>query len=785
MSFKGLGQVNKNDQCAAAIAADANNNCARHQRVKKSIGKYTHLVPIIAVAAVLLSYPWVSVAQSDVDDPTEEALDEVIAIGTTVGELNLGSESETASRLGLSLREIPASVDILDSAVMDSRGYQKLSDAVSSLAGVVSGEHTTAPSVFSVRGFTGSQITVLRDGIWLGPSAMVMRPQNTFNLERVELLRGPSSVLNGQGAVAGAINAIMKSAEKVDDTQWRGLASVGRFETFHLGLGVEGPAGDSVWYRLDISQNGSEGYVDRSDPASMNISGSLLWEVSESVDLSFSADYLDDDLAKYFGTPLVPVSAALSPMHDIISTTTGETIDAATKFVNYNIEDGIARSDQLLLRADLDWRISENVELKNTLYTFDAERNWKNAEGYVYCTAVVDVCTNVGDISRYYGYFLLDHEQDLIGNRLTLRMDGSIGGRENRALVGFEVTDLDFVRTRGFRRSVPVSPTDIVDRFNPIPGLYGPEELRGISPTDIKTRAIFAEDTLLISDNVRLVGALRYEELDLVRVNLNAVGVDEGSGFSRDFDWWSFRLGAVIDVSDEVSLYGQYSDAKDPVSSNIFLVGAAQNFDLTDAEQWEVGVKASLADGRSQLTFAYFDIVRDDIFERFSLDSATNVGGRDSSGFELSGSFQPTDRWRIGGNATYVDAEFKRSANFQNLAGNTPPNVPDVTANVWTSFQDISGTPLEVGGSIRHIGDRFANNANTITMKSYTLGDLYVAWNGDRYRVTARVDNVTDEDYMAWSDIFYLGNNDPSFIYANQLMLGAPRSYSLMLQVAF
>ncbi len=83
------------------------------------------------------------------------------------------------------------------------------------------------------------------------------------------------------------------------------------------------------------------------------------------------------------------------------------------------------------------------------------------------------------------------------------------------------------------------------------------------------------------------------------------------------------------------------------------------------------------------------------------------------------------------------------------------------------------------------MGDRFANNANTITMEGYALADVYVAWTRDRLRVTARVDNVTDTIYASWSDVFYLGQNDPSFLYANQLMLGAPRTFSVMLQLAF
>ncbi|MYD69437.1 MAG: Plug domain-containing protein [Acidobacteria bacterium] len=104
----------------------------------------------------------------------------------------------TTSKLGLTAMEVPASLNVIDSSVMEARGYPRISDAVETTPGVVVGQNPAAPSSFSMRGFTRSQITVLRDGIWLGPANMVMRPQNTFNLDRVEVLRGPSSVLNGR-----------------------------------------------------------------------------------------------------------------------------------------------------------------------------------------------------------------------------------------------------------------------------------------------------------------------------------------------------------------------------------------------------------------------------------------------------------------------------------------------------------------------------------------------------------------------------------------------------------
>ena len=89
---------------------------------------------------------------------------------------------------------------------------------------------------------------------------------------------------------------------------------------------------------------------------------------------------------------------------DVIRTPTGETIDARTRFVNYNVSDGYAQSRQLLLRSDIAWDVTDTITLNNVLYGFDADRRWKNAEGYVYCTSIVDVCTAVGDIQRYYGY---------------------------------------------------------------------------------------------------------------------------------------------------------------------------------------------------------------------------------------------------------------------------------------------------------------------------------------------------------------------------------------------
>lgn len=728
---------------------------------------------------------WITLLVCNTNAQVNEEIEELIVLGRAINTPDLSATSRAGSRLGLSVMDTPASIELIDSSVMRARGYKSVSDAVKSLPGVVSGESPAAPSTFSMRGFSRSAVTVLRDGIWLGPANMVMRPQNTFNLDRIEVLRGPASALHGQGVVGGTVNTVVKRATADAEQPLELLASYGRFDTYQFGLGGSTQLSDSAWLRMDVNQYGSDGHVDRMDPESINVTTSLLWKATEKLDVEFQIDYLDDQLADYWGTPLVPKGVATTPLSDVVSTNTGETLDEQARFQNFNVQDSRAVSDQLLFRIDLSWQLTEGIELKNTSYRFTADRDWGNAEGYVYCTDVVDICTEKNVIQRYYGYFFVTHDQDLLGNRLTANIDSQIGGHDNRFLAGLEITDLDFSRARGFRRKIPLSANDAVSPTNPIPGSYGQRELRGISPTQINTRALFLEDALDISETVKVVAALRYEELDLIRQNFNALGDLEASSFSRDFNWLSWRLGAVVKLTDDVSIYGQYSDSKDPVNANLFLVNSGENLDLTDAEQWEVGLKGLWHNGRTQATIAYFNTQRDDVLERIGVDSAASIGGRDSSGVEFSAAFRPTSQWHVGANAAYTDAEFRRSTNFVTFAGNTPPNVAEVTGNLWASFSSIAGLPLEVGGSVQYVDDRFGDNANQVALSSYTLLNLFATWSAPRFNVTTRVNNVTDEIYVPWSDVFYLQQNDPSFLYANQLMLAPPRMFEVGVEFTF
>lgn len=704
---------------------------------------------------------------SSVEEPV--AIEEIITTGKAVQDLDLGALTDTGSRLGLSGLETPASIDIIDSETMRMRGLKSVTEAAESLVGVLSGEAPGEPSSFSMRGFQQNQITILRDGLRAGPANMTMRPQNTFNLERVEILKGPASVLYGEGAVAGTVNMVTKKPKLRDDFEGEALLSYGRYNTWEAGLGFEGPVGQGAAFRVDVSSAESDGWIDRADSRSTNVTAAFLWAPKDNLEFLVTGDYLDDDLPSYWGTPYVTEAfAGENALTNVVASTDGRTIDGRTRFVNYNVSDHVSESDHFWSRFQTTWNITDDVTLRNQTYYFTADRRWINSEQYPFNEAS-------GTIDR--DRFFVLHDQKMFGNRLDLVAHTHLAGKESTSVVGVDFSDLDFDRERGFPDG------DSVDVLNPVPGTFGPLDRR-LSPTKIDTLALFFENQLKLTDAFSIVSGVRYDDIDLVRDNFGVDGTFIPSqSFSRNFQPFSWRIGGVYEFRPSMMVYAQHSTAQDPPSSSsLFLVNANRDFGLSDATQWEVGFKGQLegvlGGGKSEITVSLYDIERDNILTQISQTEASNIGSQTSRGVEVSFSTDATDRWRIGGNASYIDSEYGLFIDPDfgiDATGNRPPNVPEWAVNLWTSVSDIGGLPIEIGGGARYISDRFANTANTNELLSYTLIDVFAAYAFESSRVMVRVRNATDEVFAPWADIFY----------PDQIVLGSPRTFEVSLHTKF
>ncbi len=687
----------------------------------------------------------------------------------------------TGSRLGLTARETPGEIDIIDAATIQQRGYAHVEDAADSLPGVTSGGSPGDPVGLSVRGFTVNEITMLRDSVYQGPASMVNRPGNSYNLQSVELLQGPASVLYGQGAVGGVLNVITKQP-LFRPTTYDGLFSYGSFNTVNAGIGVNTQVSDNVAVRVDFSATSSAGYVHNDDPNSFNLTAAMLWRINETLQLRVGLDVLHDSLPSYYGTPLIPVANAVSPLSGVVRSSKDLTIDGATQFDNFNVSDAIHQSTTVSPNATLTWEPAANVAVTNRAYAFYAERRWQNAESYTFLPAVSNAVDAAGAPipanqvarDRFYVY----HQQHQYGDTLDVTVAGKLFGLDNKYTVGIGASYLQFIRDSGFPSATYADFVDpySVDQgyFGTFPGEFPPRH----SPTHISDVAGFAEDILSLTPRLKLVTGLRYEWYSLVRDNFNQdSSYNLATSFRSTFHPTNYRVGLVYDVLPALTLYAQYVTAQDPPDSNVFLANAGQVTRLSGSQQEEVGAKSVFLQGRGQATLAFYDIQRSNILVSTSNETAANVGSQRAYGAEFSAAAQVTRHWLLNANAAYTHSRFGTFVDPNtglNASGNTPPDVPTYTAALWSLYSAAFGYPVDLGASVRYIGNRAGDYANTLKLDAYTLVNLSAAYHvKPGVEVAARLDNLFDKTFVQWADVNY-----PS-----EVLLGEPRAVTVSLHV--
>ena len=697
-------------------------------------------------------------------DPSKDAVSEVVVTGEHVRSLE--QFTPTGSRLNLSAKETPATLDVITSATITTRGFLFVEDAANSRPGVTSGGTPGDLEDFHVRGFSDTQVTVLHNGIYVGPSDMVNRPQNAFNVESVEILKGPASVLYGQGAIGGAINVVNK-APSFGPASYNIHGALGSFGTTALGVGGSMPLSDTLAMRLDVSRTSTEGFVNRTHGDSTDITLSLLWKPTAELDVQFSIDVLGDHPSGYWGTPIVSKSFATDPLKGVISTATGDTIDSRLRFKNYNVADAYIKSNQYWPQLFVKWRPTDNITFENYLYYYYSKRRWLNSESYAF-----DPATNLIGRDRFFVF----HDQKLYGDQASVSLTYPVFGMKNQLVVGIDYSHLDFKRSRGFPDG------DSVDPFNPSPGLFGPVAPR-VAPTKWDDTAVFFEDILSITDQLKLVTGSRYDYLSLDRKNFNVDGsFNAGSSFSRAYEPVTYRVGIVYDINPYITPYLSYTTGQDPVGSNIFTVNSSENFSLGKSRQYEAGVKANAPGNRASMTFAVYDIKRSNVLQAISPDVSVPIGSEGSKGFEATADAKVSDQFTVNANVAYTDAKYDKftyidgNNNVIDASGKRIPNSPKWLSNIWASYTQVAGLPLELGGGVRYVGARAGDTANKLTLDAYTTVNVYATYNlTPAVAVSFRVDNLFDKAFAQAADIFY----------PTQVQLGRPRYLQVDISARF
>ena len=710
--------------------------------------KFKRLKTYVITAAVLAATGISTTTQA-----AENEIEEILVVGQGgVGSIRLNARNAAGSRLGLSGLDQPASVDIISRDEIATKGDYAALDAVTRTTGIsASASPGNGGTSISSRGFNGHGSTVYTyDGTRLYIVAgTVTFPADTWTLDKVEVLRGAGSVINGVGALGTTINYVPKSPS-FGDSEFESVVAFGSFDMKRLALGGGTKISDTVAFRLDASHQEEDGFADRADEERDVLAGSLLYQPSEDLSVRFSVDYADIDTAPFWGTPLINGEASSSHRQN-----------------NYNFEDGKVIYEDLWSRMHVEWDISDNVTFRSDTYLLDAEREWQNLEEYSY-----DSVTGLVDRAFYLGII---HDEEQIGSRFDFLIESNLGGLENRISVGAEVNDIEMSYLNNFSTG-GFGVGDSVPVFGFVPGVTPQATIPTIwdYQTDTKQFAIFIDDVIQLNEQLSVVLGGRYDDIDFSRFDL-AIGGNPASKISTDFSEFTWRAGLVYQPMTNMSVYAQASTAADPVTSPISISAGNADFDLATGRQYEIGLKQQFMQGRGEYTLAYFDIEKEDLLTRLPGSIVTEqIGQQSSNGLEFTLRFNPTDSLSVDFNAANIDAEFDEFySSGVSLAGNTPRNVPERTVNLWLNWSPINN--VQIGGGFRHVDSRFVNDGNTEKLPEYTVFDASANWKvSEDMTVTARVKNLTDEeDYVIAPYV------------SNQWIFGDPRAYEVSLRYSF
>lgn len=714
------------------------------------------LLSTSAVTAVLLP----ALAHAEATDAGDKA--DILVLGTRSD--NVSEPTQTGSRLGLTILETPASVESVSGDVIRARGDLSIVDAVTRATGISSVANPgNGGTGLAARGFNGQgSVMILYDGVRLYPGAgTVTFPTDPWTVDRIEVLRGPASMLYGQGAIGGAVNVISRKPS-TDRTHFDAEAGYGSQDSWRLGLGVGGPVNDILSYRIDASRTQSDGWVDRGGSKGFAVSGSVRLAPTDNFSLTLSDDYSDQKPSRYFGTPLIDGR-----------------LDDRNKRLNYNVSDAVIhyKDNRTTLKAE--WGLAEGITLTSTAYRLTTDRRWRNLESYCW-VAANGFCPNqynsdpfpAGEIYRT-DYLGIDHKQTQMGDQTSLVISRPIAGLKNDVVVGFDINHITFKHFNNFA----VFNENSVDPFTFAPGLFDNSvPVAAAYHTRTWQYSFFGEDRLALTDQLSVLAGINFEHANVKRYTISSGGT-ETQVLDKSLRNTTWRLGAVYQPTSAISLYAQYATAVDPLGSLVTFSPSQSQFKNTTGDQVEAGVKAGFLDWRGTFTLAAYRIVKKNLLVRDpnNLTSTTplQVGQRSAKGIEASLTLDLPQGFGIEANGTVLDAKFDEfNVGGVSYNGNTPPNVPEATANLWLRYDVTSRFQTRVG--LRYVGRTFSDNANQFRVPGYAVVDGGISFAVTKnVAANLRVYNLFDTDFATTT------YND------EQLLLGRPRSIDFSVSTRF
>ncbi|MDA8020955.1 MAG: TonB-dependent siderophore receptor [Thermoanaerobaculia bacterium] len=711
----------------------------------------------LAAAAVSAQTPEEAEQDGAPEDTEDVAAEEVASDEIVVTGKYLYANQVNALRTPTPIIDVPQSLSIATADQLAEQGFTSIGDIISYTPGVNTSQgegHRDAIVFRGVRSTADFFIDGVRDDV------QYYRP--LYNLDQVEILRGPNALLFGRGGTGGILNRVTKKG-LIGESFSSYQAGFDSFGEFGFQIDSNFRADDQWAFRINAFYEGLDNHRDFYDGDRIGINPTVKFELTPATTLDLSYEYADHQRFVDRGIP---------------TGSDGRPVEALEEVVFGDRDLNTTELEAHLIRARVEHVFSDSVKGNFSAFYGDYDKLYQNfyASGY-------DEATNIVELD---GYVDVTQRQNTI---LSGDLIGEFGaGRVRHTVIfGTEYIDTSSDQNR-FNSYFDTSAADVaagvsgaktdrakflakrgIDLTNGVGVLADGRITRNSFSTDLNddTRvgvevfSAYIQDEIEFSEKFDVTLGARFDSFDIEVFNVPANEIR-----TRKDEEVSPRLGLVFKPRENASLYASYSESFLPRSGEQYanINGDNNRLDPNTFVNLEVGVKWDFS-RRLSLTAAVFEIEQESPVVSDSDAGTFDVIETTVDGIEVQLQGQVMDRWYISAGYSYLDGE-------QADGSRRPRELPENMFSVWNSYQATDRFTLGLG--LTYQDESFINNSNSAVLPSYTRVDAAAFYDvSDTLRVQLHVENLTDELYF------------PNSHSTHQATVGAPLNARLSLRGRF
>ncbi|WP_262048708.1 TonB-dependent siderophore receptor [Bradyrhizobium sp. Bra78] len=636
----------------------------------------------------------------------------------------VAGRSSSGTKTNTPIMETPQSVSVIGAEQIRDQKPSKFDEVLRYSPGV-RGETfgaDTRNDWFLIRGFKSDDTGLFLDGLQLFYTSYASWKLQPFNLERVEILRGPSAVLYGGSSQGGIVNAISKMppAEPIRYVE----VGVNNFGNGYLSFDFGGPVATAtepgkLFYRIvgQVKNGGTQ--VDFTPDNNYFIAPSFTWKPDADTTLTVLASASKQDTRGIGFLPYV-----------------GTVVDApwgkipTSRFVGDPSVDGFKR-EQEMVGYQFERNLSDSVTLRQNARFAHVDVTYATLYGLGYATTAA-----AANLAR--GNFFTNGvaNQANLDNQVEYRF--STGPFQHISLFGVDLKHYKIDDYQGFGGATSLNLLDpVYTQTAPFSG--APYQNATLTQ---KQFGVYAQDQIKL-DRLTLVLSGRNDWVDTY--NDNHIGANMG----RNDSAFSGRAGLIYNFDAGLAPYVSYATSFNPIIGTNFTLN--QLYLPETAKQAEVGVKYQPHGFDGHFGIAFFDLKRENVLTTDPNNALLSVqtGEVTSRGIELEAVANVMPGLKVMASHTVYDIFVSRDLNAA-LIGKLPTNTPSQLTSGWADYTIQSGplTGLGFGGGIRYVGRSFADNMNTLEVPAYVLGDAAVHYEWQGWRYALNVSNITDKIFV-------------------------------------